>query len=43
MGVRDITGKSGESEVGALGQDDGSFETLRPLARFLGLQLDQKS
>jgi hypothetical protein len=43
MGVRDITGKSGESEVGALRQDDGSLEAFQPLIRLLGLQFDQES
>ena len=43
VGVRDITGKSRESEVWALRQDDRSLETLQPLVRFLGLQLDQES
>jgi hypothetical protein len=43
MGIRDITRKSGESEVWALGQDNGSFEAFQPLVRFLGLQFDKKS
>ena len=43
VGVGDITGKSCESEVWALRQDDRSLETLQPLVRFLGLQLDQES
>lgn len=43
MSVRDITGESGESEVWAFRQDDGSLETLQPFVRFLGLQFDKKS
>jgi hypothetical protein len=43
MGVRDITGKSSESEVWALRQDDGSLETLQPFIRLLGLQFDKQS
>ena len=42
MGVRDITGKSGKSEVRALGQNNRSLETLQPLVLLFGLQLDQE-
>ena len=43
MRVRDITSKSGESEVWAFRQDDRGFETLQPLVRLLCLQLDKES
>jgi len=43
MSVRDITSKSGESEVWAFRQDDRGFETLQPLVRLLCLQLDKES
>jgi hypothetical protein len=43
VGIRDIAGKSCESEVWAFRQDNGGLETLQPLVRLLGLQFDKES